>query len=404
MKSNQSGQAIIFSVFFPFFTYVYAFSKKRIEILKYALPIFYGLIGYTFQLRGESDAYRAVEQFDRILASQGFSFFEYFINKVINFKSEGTEVYYDLLCYITSFFIDDWRFFFMLNGFISGTIIFNIVKTINDKFPNVSSLVLVLISLILMPITLLNGRFWLSSSFLVLMILKYIESSKIKYILLSFLCVFIHQGLALACILFALYHFIKFSRNAIFGIYIVSLLYAGSGSNFIGNALNIFSGKVADQIEGYARIDVEEHVQRTLESRSQNFRIYSMRNTVLNITVLTSMFFIFFSNKKNTNEFLVQVALIALLFFAFSNFTSSIASLGGRYLRIGLMIGVIPLLLSLGDIKLRLVRYSLISALTLSYIIDLRLDGEQLYGLIFLAGYPQSFISIPELTILEIIK
>lgn len=292
----------------------------------------------------------------------------------------------------------------MLNGFISGTIIFNIVKTINDKFPNVSSLVLVLISLILMPITLLNGRFWLSSSFLVLMVLKYIETKKVKYILLSFLCVIIHQGLSLACIIFVLFHFIKFSKYTIFGIYILSLLYAGTGSNFVGNALNMFSGNVADKIEGYARIDVDESNRQTLESRSQNFRIYSMRNTVLNISVLTSMFFIFFYNKRSTNEILFQVALIALLFISFSNFTSSIASLGGRYLRIGLMIGVIPLLLSIGEIKIRLVRNSLILALTFTYIIDLRLDAEQLYGLIFFMGYPQSFFTVPELTILEIIK
>ena len=400
----KSKQFLILSVLFPFFTYVYALRKKSMVLLKFTLPIFYGLIGYTFQLRGGSDAFRAVDQFEGILASQGFNFFEYFINKVINFKSEGTEVYYDLLCYFTSFFIDDWRFFFMLNGFISGTIIFNIVKTINDKFPNVSSLVLVLISLILMPITLLNGRFWLSSSFLVLMVLKYIETKKVKYILLSFLCVFIHEGLSLACIIFVLFHFIKFSKYTIFGIYILSLLYAGTGSNFVGNALNMFSGNVADKIEGYARIDVDESNRQTLESRSQNFRIYSMRNTVLNISVLTSMFFIFFYNKRSTNEILFQVALIALLFISFSNFTSSIASLGGRYLRIGLMIGVIPLLLSIGDIKIRLVRNSLILALTFTYIIDLRLDAEQLYGLIFFMGYPQSFFTVPELTILEIIK
>jgi hypothetical protein len=45
-----------------------------------------------------------------------------------------------------------------------------------------------------------------------------------------------------------------------------------------------------------------------------------------------------------------------------------------------------------------------ILALTFTYIIDLRFDSEQLYGLIFFMGYPQSFFTVPELTILEIIK
>ena len=405
LKQNHKVHLIILSMVFPFFAYFYAFWKKKMEILKYVLPIFYGLIGYTFQLRGGSDAYRAVEQFERIATSQGYTFFDYSINKVTNFKSEGTELYYDLLCYITSFFIDDWRFFFMLNGIIAGTIIFNIIKTVKNKFPNVGYLVLVLISLLISPISLLNGRFWLGSSLLVLMILKYIEFRNIKYLFLSFLCVLIHQGLALACIIFAIFHFIKFSKYTIVGIYILSLLYSGAGNNFVsGNILNIFSGQVAHKFEGYSRINVEENNKKILDSRSQQFRVYSYRNYVLNIAVLTSFFFIFFYNKKTNNEFLFQVASIALLILTFSNFTSSVASLGGRYLRIGLMVGVIPLLLSLGHIKFRLFRYSLVLALTFTYLIDLRLDSEQLYGLIFFSGYIQSFIAVFDLTLLEFIQ
>ncbi|MGY6523510.1 MAG: hypothetical protein ACXIUD_17395, partial [Mongoliitalea sp.] len=125
MKSNQTAHIIFSSLVFPFLTYFYGMWKKKMDVLKFALPIFYGLIGYTFQLRDNSDAFRAVEQFEAIVNSGSFSFFNYFIYKVVNFRSEGTEVYYDLLSYITSFFSEDWRFFFMLNGIISGIIIYN---------------------------------------------------------------------------------------------------------------------------------------------------------------------------------------------------------------------------------------------------------------------------------------
>jgi hypothetical protein len=404
MRSNQTGHIILASLVFPFWTYLYGMWKKEMDVLKFALPIFYGLIGYTFQLRGNSDAFRAVEQFEDIANTGDFSFFNYFISKVINFRSEGTEVYYDLLSYVTSFFSDDWRFFFMLNGFISGVIVYNIVKVIYEKLPNTNFLVLFLISFICLPISLLNGRFWLSSTFFVLMVLKYTESNNLKYVFLSFLCVFIHQGLALACIIFVLFHFLKYSKMIIVSIYFLSLLYAGSGSNFVGNALNIFSGKVADQIEGYARIDVEESRQRTLDSRSQNFMVYSMRNTVLSSSVLVGIFYLLFLRKDNEDDFLVKIVLLSLLFFAFSNFTSSVASLGGRYLRIGIMIGVIPLLLNLASIKYKLLRYPIILTLLFIYIIDFRLDAEQLNGFFFLFGYPQALITVPDLTLLEIIK
>ena len=184
MRSNQTGHIILASLVFPFWTYLYGMWKKKMDVLKFALPIFYGLIGYTFQLRGNSDAFRAVEQFEDIATSTTFSFFNYFTSKIVNFRSEGTEVYYDLLSYITSFFSDDWRFFFMLNGLISGIIVYNIIKVIYEKIPNSSFLVLFLISFICLPISLLNGRFWLSSTFFVLMFLKYKERNKLNYVFL----------------------------------------------------------------------------------------------------------------------------------------------------------------------------------------------------------------------------
>lgn len=404
MKSNQTAHIIFSSLVFPFLTYFYGMWKKKMDVLKFALPIFYGLIGYTFQLRDNSDAFRAVEQFEAIVNSGSFSFFNYFIYKVVNFRSEGTEVYYDLLSYITSFFSEDWRFFFMLNGIISGIIIYNVINVIDQKFPNINFLVLLAISFICFPITLLNGRFWLSSTLFVLLALKYNQSNSLKYVFLSFLCVFIHQGLAIACIIFVLFHFIKNSKLLIVSFYFLSLIYSGIGTNFIGDALTIFSGNVADQIEGYARIDVEESKQRTLESRSQNFRIYSMRNTVLSVSVLFGIFFLLFLKNDDKYDYLVKMALLALLFFTFSNFTSSVASLGGRYLRIGLMIGVIPLLLNLTSIKQNVLKYPIILTLLFSYTIDFRLDAEQLNGLIFLFGYPQSFISVPDFTLMELIR
>ncbi|MGY6522268.1 MAG: hypothetical protein ACXIUD_11085, partial [Mongoliitalea sp.] len=282
--------------------------------------------------------------------------------------------------------------------------IYNVINVIDQKFPNINFLVLLAISFICFPITLLNGRFWLSSTLFVLLALKYNQSNSLKYVFLSFLCVFIHQGLAIACIIFVLFHFIKNSKLLIVSFYFLSLIYSGIGTNFIGDALTIFSGNVADQIEGYARIDVEESKQRTLESRSQNFRIYSMRNTVLSVSVLFGIFFLLFLKNDDKYDYLVKMALLALLFFTFSNFTSSVASLGGRYLRIGLMIGVIPLLLNLTSIKQNVLKYPIILTLLFSYTIDFRLDAEQLNGLIFLFGYPQSFISVPDFTLMELIR
>lgn len=403
MKKENTPYLLVASICLPFAIYFYGMRKRSLTILKFALPSFYGFLGYTLQLRGSSDAYRAVENFDSIANNYSFSFFAYAIEKITNFKSEGTEIYYDLVSAIVSLFSSNFRFFFMFNGIVAGILVYKIIKTITDLYPKISRISLVLISLIAPPMLMLNGRFWLASVYFILMALYYINSKQPKYILYSFFSVFIHQGLAIASIILILFYFLKDAKKIVFGIFLISLLYFGSGSQFVENLLTLFSDTIENQIQGYANIDVEEAKNTVLEARSQNFYIYSLKGTMLHYLILLCFIYFLFLDKLN-DPFLNYMILLTILFFSFYNLTSTISSVGARYLRIGSMIGLIPVLIGFARIKQRYLKIGLIMCISFVYIIELRLESEQLFAFFPIFGIVQALIAIPDLTVMELIK
>lgn len=403
LKKYNPTYTIGFSIMFPFLSYLSDMVNKNIHSLKYSLPLFYGFLGFTFQLRSESDAHRAVEQFDRIVSTNA-SFFDYAIQKLVNFRSEGTEIYYDLLSYSISFFTNDWRFFFLINGVIAGIIIYNIVKLIYETYPNIKWSSLLIISLMIMPIWILNGRFWLGAMFFILFALKYLKTDQLKYLMISFLCILIHQGLAFAPILLFIFKYVKNYEKIILIFYGLSFLYLGSGADLIGDGLDYFSGDIEKKIHEYSSIDVESSKKETIASRSANFFIYSFQDQVYQLVVLISLFFIFILKKDRIDSYSYVLILLTILLFSFYNFTSSIASLGGRYGQIASTIGLVPMILNFNLISVKILKYSLIAGLAFVFIINLRMEAEQMNAFFPIWGYIQAFIDVPEIAVLEILK
>jgi hypothetical protein len=68
------------------------------------------------------------------------------------------------------------------------------------------------------------------------------------------------------------------------------------------------------------------------------------------------------------------------------------------------MIGLIPVLIGFARIKQRYLKIGLIMSISFVYIIEMRLEAEQLYAFFPVWGLVQAFIAIPELTVMELIR
>jgi hypothetical protein len=68
------------------------------------------------------------------------------------------------------------------------------------------------------------------------------------------------------------------------------------------------------------------------------------------------------------------------------------------------MIGLIPVLIGFARIKQRYLKIGLIMCISFVYIIEMRLEAEQLHAFFPVWGLVQALIAIPELTVMELIR
>jgi hypothetical protein len=404
-------------VFWPLLAIIKAFIKREYRFLKIFLPLFTGVLGYTYQPQKGSDVNMAIERFEVMRQLSFTSKLENLIvTRFSNLLNVGFEIYIDLVAFITSLLTDNFRWALFIFGFVYGVILYNFFKGLVQSelklnLSLLSKILLFFIVLFIQPSMALNGRFWLAMLLFLNFVVSYYNNPKLKYILLSFLCVFIHKGFLAAFILFFIWHYtkqIKFKKYMFMSLLFISFITPSSlmlgvvrqGNDSLGEAYT-------EQIEGYTREKYIDIIAERSQNRSTLFNIYSKKNILIFYSSLFFLFFLYVKKYYRLSENLENMFYLVILFISFSNLFIDVPSLGSRYrfISTGLMLVFFYKALNFVTISpYKLPSGVLILSLAFALVINLRMEFEQLYGFSYILNPVFSFLVEDDLTVMDIIK
>jgi hypothetical protein len=393
-----------------------AFVKRKHNFLKVFLPLFTGVLGFTYQVQQGADVNMPIEKFEVYNElSFGNKIQFLFLDKLFNLLNEGFELYIDLVAFLTSLFTTDHRWVLFILGFVYGVILYNLFKNlvksevISDSI--LSRLLLFFIVFFIQPSMAINGRFWLATLLFLNFAVAYYNQPKLKYILWSMLCLLIHKGFFAAVLLFFIWHYtkqIRLRKQIYIGLLVASLLVPGSlmlgvvrqGNDAFGVAYN-------EQIEGYTREQYIENTQNLSQKRSDFFNIYSKRYILMFYASCLFLAFLYLKKYYRTNENLEDFFYLIILFISFTNFFIDVPSLGSRYrfIATGLMLVFFYKTTSLIKISpYKLTSGALVVSLLFGFVVSLRMEFEHLYGFSYLLNPVFNFMIVDDITIIELIK
>jgi hypothetical protein len=404
-------------VFWPVLAIIRAFIKREYSFLKVFLPLFTGVLGYTYQPQEGSDINMVIERFEVMRQLSFTSKLEYLIvTKFSNLLNVGFEIYIDLVAFTTSLFTENFRWTIFILGYVYGIILYNLFKRLvqSDLKFNLSLLskiLLFFIVLFIQPSMALNGRFWLATLLFLNFAVSYYNNPKLKYILLSFLCVFIHKGFLAAFILFFIWYYvkqIKFKKYIFMSLFLISLITPSSLMlGFVRQSNDSLGESYNKQIEGYTREKYIENIAGRSQRRSVFFNTYSKRNILIFYSSSFFLFFLYMKKHYRLSENLENMFYLVILFISFSNLFIDVPSLGSRYrfISTGLMLVFFYKVLNFVAISpYKLTSGALILSLAFAFVVNLRMEFEQLYGFSYILNPVFSYLVVEDLTVMDIIK
>ena len=412
-KSEYKGLLLI-AILSPLAALIISTKKINLPFLRLIIPIFYSFVGFTFQVRGGSDATRAVELFEEARQLNMSQFLDHLSFKLDNYLSEGLEIFQFFFSFLISRLTSDYGFILMFYGLFAGLFVSKIIEEIlkiNKGKGNYKIIFFLLISV--MPVAVINGRFWLATTVLIYFLLKYINNNfNIKFLFFCSLVIFVHQGYFFGILFLFLYHLIsktKIKGFIFYTVFGISLFFStGFAVDYAKNAASNFGGNMERQISGYVNDDYLEEASSLGEGNSRSFiwKVYNFKNDFFYYSILFfSVIITCFNKNINSNYKLIFFAF--LMIASLSNFTIGIPNFGSRYRTVATIIGLIYIY-TLSD-GLSLLKYGYLSKiitpiLYLVFLINLRYEFEQMNFFVIFSNIPLLLYDVPEVTVMEFIK
>ena len=269
-------------LFWPLLALINAFKIRQYDFLKVWLPVFTGVLGYTYKPAEGADVNLPIDTFETFIKLDFSGKINFLIiNKLSNLLDNGIELYVDLTAFVVSLFTYNYRWVLFVLGYIYGVILYNFFKELTIYRPKFNTwfykLLLFFVVLFIQPSMAMNGRFWLATLLFLYLAIAYFNNPKLKFILLSGLCLFIHKGFILAIVLFLIWHFlkrIKARKYIFFSILFLSLITPESLMlNVVRQNKQQFGESYSNQIEDYTREKYIENISKVGESRSSLYNL-----------------------------------------------------------------------------------------------------------------------------------
>ena len=414
--SSFSKYNFIIFLFWPLLALIKAFKIRQYSFLKVWLPIFTGVLGYTYNPAEGADINLPIDTFETFIKLNFSGKINFLIiNKLSNLLDSGIELYVDLTAFVVSLFTDNYRWVLFVLGYIYGLILYNFFKELTLYKPKFNTwfykLLLFFVVLFIQPSMAMNGRFWLATLLFLYLAMAYFNNPKLKFILLSGLCLLIHKGFLLAIVLFLIWHFLKRikARKYIFlSILFLSIITPESLMlNVIRENKEDVGETYSKQIEGYTREKYIEIQSKVGESRSLLFNIYSKRYIILFYASSFFLLYLYIKKYYKKTDALEDFFYLIILFISFSNFFIGVPSLGSRYrfIAVGLMLVFFLKIVEIQRIKpYKLPSIVLVLSLAFGFIISLRMEFEQLYAFSYILNPALSFLLVEDMSVMELIR
>ena len=333
-REKLKWQGILFFIW-PALSLIIAIGQITSRVSLYIIVFFYGLFGITFKVYSDQiDSSRHMRQFLGIADMGLWDFLNSFLSGGVYFSTAmKPDFFLNVLNFIVSRFTNDPQYLFFLMSLLIGLMLCLLLKITIDVYAkgdrNWIGLMFIFFLLVLfLPARILSFRHYFAALFFLYFSFQYFyNGKKLKPLIIASFAVFSHFGFFIAVSLLWLYHFIG-NKNTLYYIAIIaSFAFQGQAIDIIRSNRAVVAPAFEVVVKGYTH---NEYLDRVNENRKKGYYILGNYTTWTN-----NFFFIFLFIFKIRNRIKEQsqenLYSFLLLFYAFLSFTSSLASISGRF-------------------------------------------------------------------------
>ena len=341
--------------------------------------------GKTSYYTGDGAKYR--QNFERIAFNPNKTFEETY-KKYTQFDEGDKDLYSISVYYLVSGFTTNYHWMFFFFAFVFGYFMLKSFKFLTDNKEFTNSLycfALAFIFIMSNSIANINGvRFWTAAWIAVYCVFQIIVNKNKKYFILAIITPVIHVSYFVFLAILLIAFFTKSRNNFWFVLFLISFFVSSFAQELLKAVENALPAFISRTIALYTDEDV---IAQKEESRAWFVNIFSFAKLFL----LNLIVYVLYRNKTilfKGKEKVYNLFSFLLVYMTFVNFTSSVLSLGGRFLFLTLPIITYIWLFTLKDIK----KYNI---LLLLFLFVFAFDFYGQFKLLFKATEIEFYIASP---------
>jgi EpsG family len=411
-KNNKNS--IILFLIWPFFALSFAIRNYKSEWAKNIIWLFVIFHGYTLTIHSETaegsiDANRYKLQLAE-MHGQELSF-DNFTASLYSEDTQYLDVFQPAVIFLVSRVTGNHHILFAIFGLIFGFFYSRNIWYLIDKAGRGMKSVnipIILTFAFIVGFWEINGfRFWTATLVFFYGVLPYLFEGKKKYLIFSFLSIFIHFSYLFPIVILLIYLVAGRRANIYFALFIASMFIKELNLSTIGDYLsNNLPEIFLPRVKGYTSEDYANEIADTYLTANWYAVIY---RDILKWVIVAFMTVVFFKGKKfiDNNKNFDSVFSFTLLLYAIANIFSLVPS-GGRFLYLANLCAFAFILLYVQfapDLKIikKLITLS-VPALILYCIVSVRIAFDTM-GFFSIFGNPLlTFFIDVDITLIEVAK
>lgn len=333
-KSRDIVCQFVLFLIWPFLSLligVFSFGKSYSKSL---LTLVFSFIGYTCESEGDLSKY---ERKFYVFKSSSFS-------ELIEAYStlSKVDVYIDILSMLVGLFSASHHVFFAVLFGVFGYLLVSIVLWIYKRTPHKihSYYIFVFLGFCLFYSirSVISVRFYTGGLFFIYMMLKYMETQKMKYLYLSLLSPLFHFAHGATVLAGLCFFFLKKRIHLAMLIAVISFFVTQSAvTGLLKDNLSVVNSETLEmKYKAYASEDGQERMNKRYEMRNQNYNwkaksLENIRSTLLFLIPIGLL--LLYINKNMVTDFYLgrYLFVFTLILFALSNVMLNISN-GDRYI------------------------------------------------------------------------
>lgn len=258
--------------------------------------------------------------------------FENNFKEYIAFDSDTKDYYADTLSYYVSKITDNYHVFFLAASLIFSFFLLNTLKylTKEKEFDNSYTCLLLCYLFVNISIFNINGlRFWTGYWVAMFALFKIFRDNNYKYLILLLVATFCHGSLWILIPLVLVAFFTKKYTKIWIILYIVSFFIGQIAFSIIGDITDYLPIFMQKFINNYTS---SEAIKRVTTEGTGFWIVGKAFEYVVDVFFLIVMLIIIVNNKQVINDKrTINIYGLLLVLITFSNFVSSVPSLGNRF-------------------------------------------------------------------------